>query len=345
MIIILFLVLVGIKRKCVRDDEFSLFSSADFLPLKGICACLVVMGHLYLYALHDPGRIRFLYPFPYTKVLSNGLFFFFSGYGLAVSSRVKNHYISISSYLKRILSVSIPLYMVYLLYSIYSWLIAENRELFNLVKIGVDIRSFAQWIKLNGQIWFVIELVVLYSLFFVLFRFCKNESKSKLLWIISLVLVLAVTVSGRGIVWFSSTLAFAFGVYVVVSEFSGEGWNIVAVLMVFVPCFAIYSMKAEVGSILTAVLGNVSCILFCIIVIWFLKRYKIGNTVTSFLGNISYEIYLIHVSIYTILKEKIINDLVLILVVFITTILCSIVIKFCADYILRMFRNILDKYL
>lgn len=149
MILVIFLVLIGMKRKSVGEDKFGAFSFSptDFLPLRGICACLVVIGHLYLYALHDPDHIGILYPFPYTKVLANGLFFFFSGYGLAVSSRVKDHYISISSYIKRILSISVPLYMVYLLYSMYSWFTMENREKFDLAKILTGLK-FVQWIKL-----------------------------------------------------------------------------------------------------------------------------------------------------------------------------------------------------
>ena len=171
--------------------------------IKGIAATFVMLGHI----LNEADwyiQIFFL------GALWVGVFFFYSGYGLQYSFEKKDNYLS--GFVKnKVVSVFIPFIFAEMLYYLIVCGV-ENKHF----SIG-EIILCSLGIKLsNPVLWYVVEILFIYLLFYIVKRleivFNKDLS---CIWIMVYVIFVCVAVAvDAGISWYVSTSAFVIGMYI-----------------------------------------------------------------------------------------------------------------------------------
>ena len=102
-------------------------------------------------------------------VLFVGIFFFFSGYGLYTSLKTKENYLK-GFLKKRLVTVLVPFFTCNSLF--VASICVEGAK---LAPIDVAI-LMSGWYLLNSHMWYIIEIAILYLLFFAIYRLIKNRT-------------------------------------------------------------------------------------------------------------------------------------------------------------------------
>lgn len=322
LVILLVLLLVGVKvngRKKFFDNFLDLDISKG---LQGFAAVAIMLHHLTQtvtqYGQINKGIIGFMND---CGVLLTGLFFFFSGYGLYTSFMAKEDYLK-GFLRKRLPAVLIPFYMTNTVFIIISLIMGYK------MKAEEAFLYISGLVLLNSQMWYIVEIVVLYLAFFVIFRFIK---KQKWAFIMMAVFMLALTTislllghdykyaSGgawfKGEWWYNSTWLFFVGMLIArfktnVVAFAKKFY--VALLPVGIILFvamhrATVYMIVHVGywkeyagypgykeKVQTCMVHTLSVIIFVLVFMLLTMKVQFHNRVLKFLGKIAIELYLIH---------------------------------------------------
>ena len=281
--------------------------------LLGICAVLVVCHHLVQQAdKNDTGMLTFLENFGVGFV---GMFFFFSGFGLYESLQKKEGYMK-GFLKKRLPSVLIPSYIAILVFVLVELLQngLKNKKQFPAWLTG--------WKLINPQMWYIVEIVILYLIFFLLFRFIKNRKICILLLFLCTGLMVAMALlHGHGDGWFqgewwyNTSLLFPFGVLFAAHKdeitYFAKRFYIVVLPAVVIGFVLLYKARAYMletygywsetpadpgyDDKLRCFITECPMVLFFVLLMLALGlKLKIGNRALKFMGSISLELYLIH---------------------------------------------------
>ncbi len=319
----LLLVLTFFGSKRVGKQEIS----EEFLSLKQAkliqaSACLgIVLHHL----TQSVTNYAFLPQMPisilnFCGLLFTAIFFFFSGYGLLTSLQNKPGYLS-TFLQKRLVAVLVPFWIINALGVL---LLAAGYGISYTVKDALsDIFGFT---LVNSNGWFIIEIVVLYLAFFVLFSLLKNRDLAlALLCVFTVLLIVFASLRGhdvngvksswfKGEWWYNSTIAFPFGLLFAryrekLTAFFNRRYpvKLLIVLALFAVMFvlSVYtvtrygyyhttSMHAKRDETITLISQSAAAICFVLFVVLLNMKIALGNTVLSYLGGISMELFLVH---------------------------------------------------
>ncbi len=322
-----------------RKIQFSL----DYLNLKQskqiqALACIGIMIHhvtqqITSYGNNPKGPITV---FSYIGFMFTALFFFFSGYGLLYSFLLKKDYLD-GFLKKRLPSVLIPFWITNILIVIaQKFLGTDNNDFLSTVKdiVGVTL--------VNSNGWFVIEIVILYLLFYVIFSVVKNKDvAAALLCIMTVLLMVYSLFQGhdpytnkvhwfRGEWWYNSTICFCFGIlyanYKEKIERSFRSfyyiWTLIAgLLMLLMICASIYTLDhygyyrelVHDGircAAITLSVQSVSCIVFTTFVLLLNMKLPLKSRVLEYLGSILLTLFLVHgFVVNTLLHDIRVSDL------------------------------------
>lgn len=315
--------------------------------------CLAIILHhltqqITVYGMRPKGPITLL---SYIGYLFTALFFFFSGYGLMTSLESKPDYLD--NFLKhRLPAVIIPFWIINILGVILTSILPGPK--LTLPEIASDIVGLT---LINSNGWYIIEIVILYLLFYILFKLIKNRNLAMiLLCAATLFIIIYSFFNGhdpegakahwfRGEWWFNSTIAFAYGIVFVkirdkFSKFCNRHYGMMTALFVFLSVIFIWATvfaQKNLGyyhepvhhgmrdAAITLVIQSVSCIIFTTMVLILNMKLAIGNKPLHFIRRMSLELFLIHGYFLDQIFGRIkMNDFLLFAVV----ILCSII--FCA---------------
>ena len=301
-------------------------------------ACIGIMIHhvtqqITSYGNNPKGPITV---FSYIGFMFTALFFFFSGYGLLYSYRWKKDYLD-GFLKKRLPSVLIPFWITNILTIIVQkFLGADNSDFLSTVKdiVGVTL--------INSNGWFVIEIVILYLLFYVIFSVLKNKDlAAALLCIMTVLLMVYSLFQGhdpytnkvhwfRGEWWYNSTICFCYGVlyanYKEKIERSFRSfyyiWTLIAGLLTLVMiCASIYTLNhygyyrepvhdGIRSASITLSVQSVSCIVFTTFVLLLNMKLPLKSRVLEYLGSILLTLFLVHgFVVNTLLHEIRVSDL------------------------------------
>lgn len=243
------------------------------------------------------------------------LFFFFSGYGLLKSVQSKEGYLK-GFFRKRLTTVLIPFYMSVLVFMVRYLVSGTNRSLKQglLYATGLEL--------INSHAWYIVEIVIFYVVFYLIYRFVKNRKVC--LWLMFAFIVGFVVfcmTRGHGNSWFqgewwyNTSLVFWIGMLVANKEeaiirFMKKIYKVLLpVLIVLFVVLArasaymlshhgywtetVNNMRYE-DKIPTLLVQFSMCIVFTFLMITVFLKVRFENPVLTFLGNISLELYLIH---------------------------------------------------
>ena len=286
-------------------------------------ACIGVMIHhvtqlITSYGSADKGVITL---FNYAGILFTALFFFFSGYGLILNVYNKETYLH-TFLTKRLPAVLIPFWLINLA------VVAVKIIFLNVRYVPAKaLKDIFGLTLINSNGWFIIEIVVIYLAFFLLFDIIKKKDVAFTLLCIFVILLIrfaffrghdnpgAKSSWFRGEWWFNSTITFVFGMFFarfrekilrVVNRFYVVFLPLTAVLFVVAFYFSRLSVTRlgyygtfQVGMttrsmFLTLLAQSTVCIISTLLVLLINMRLTFGNPVLKYIGSISMEFFLIH---------------------------------------------------
>lgn len=300
-----------------RKEEYALFDLAHTLPLRGILATLVVLGHLDTVV---SAQTKILMPF-HMATPAVAVFFFMSGYGLMLSFSKKGGSYLQNFILKASIKLLIPLLVTTCLYQGLLFILGD----FSIKKILIDLASGIETPLIHS--WYVYALFLFYLLYYIVFKY-NNELK-KWTGLILILLMLIYYVVIRYILnwpfyWWITCMAFPMGLFYSRHEdkikmvLKDNYWGILPIII------ALLSIKLLSG-MYTPFFAELPYILLGPIIAIILYRIPlpIKNKTLNFLGSLSFEIYLTHGIFEMLLHASFESPYVYILAVITATIVTS----------------------
>lgn len=294
-ILIIIFAIILLSQIKIGEQEDDYLSKDYSVYIKGILSIMIVFCHIQF------GRVSFL-PFKIFNYLGNfivSVFFFYSGYGVLISAlkKGKEYY---AHFLKNRILKIIYIYLGFMIiYSIVYYLIGK-------------INSFSE---LLGQIfstelivshsWYIIDIIILYFVFWLLYRFINNRKKFLMLNIFCTFMIITVLMIFKfPSYWYMTLLVFDFGLFYAYNREEIEHrysivYYIVSIMifLILLPSTFLIKKVMPEGIILNFSAIVIKIILYVIFVFICINsgRYiRFLNPVFYFIGKISLEIYLIH---------------------------------------------------
>lgn len=324
LVLVLFLGSRLSKRHEWQEEPLSLDKAK---AIQGFAAVAVILHHLAQELAGNAGAIGF---FNELGVLFVGIFFFFSGYGLYTSLNTKENYLK-GFLKKRFVTILIPFYMCIIVFTVAACICGTK---FNPVQL---LCVLSGWSLINANMWYIVEIVILYIAFYVIYKLIKNRTAATVVMTIFVVAMITgsfLLAHGddmsssywfQGEWWYNSTLLFVIGIIFsrhsdVIRKIARKGY------VILLPVFAVltvlfglqtnyalghYSYWSEIPGVDPAYMDKLRClslqlpfvIFFVCFVLLAMMKVRFGNPVLKFLGSISLELYLIHYLILTGLHD------------------------------------------
>lgn len=301
-----------------REESLSLASSKGLL---GFCAVGIMLHHMsqtIYFAGEDTGILYFMVDIGVCFV---GMFFFFSGYGLYTSLRDKPDYLQ-GFLRKRLSSILIPFYVCNFAFILGSALWGYEFQKGELLPYVTGV------ILMNSQMWYLVEIFILYLLFYLIFKFIKNQNAACALYAVcvfammfgSLLLGHDKTTPTQGLWfhgewWYNATPLILVGILFARWEkqilgFVRRYYIMVLIVMLCLTAFLYnrtmymiqhvgywyewegYAGYKEKFQTLGVQAPFILMVVLTVVVI--LQKIEFGNKIMQFLGSIAIELYLIH---------------------------------------------------
>lgn len=344
--------------KIYRRGEYN----EEFLSLKmskhiqALAAFGIILHHLVQrisdYGDIDVGPVTILNSM---GILFTSIFFFFSGFGLITSYLTKENYLE--GFLnRRLVKVLIPFYLINLVYVPFAGI--RNGRITDLYEFLISMFGFT---LMNTNGWFIVEIVILYIVFYLIFKRTDNVKKG--ISLITLFCVLLVTLSlfaghdrtringhwFMGEWWYNTTLMFPLGMviaskkdkllellkkyYLILSLFFTAAFVIAFAYEEFVlKHIGYYTETYTYGGYpekaLTLLAQVILCAVFMMWIVTLSLKIKTGNKILAMASGISMEVYLAHGLIaYEYSSESRMPPVLIFAVVIAAGILMAVILK------------------
>ncbi len=363
LVLFLGLLVWGCKRApkgCFHEDflDYSVMKN-----LQGFAAMGVILHHVTQtvtqYGRFNKGLINVMVD---AGVFFTALFFFCSGYGLVTSLLQKEDYLN-GFLKKRLPAVVVPFYVCNLLFILVSLAAGARPKPLELVLY------LSGFVMLNDQMWFIVELAVLYVIFYLCFRKGKNDELP--LWKMAVALAVMTGVSlllghdglpdSQGLWffgewWYNTTWTFFVGMVVAkykerVVAFTKKYYKgLLPVGIVVFPGMygATMFMLGHVGywaewpghrgyleKFLTFCVQAPTVIIFVLLLFLISMKIQFGNKILKFLSVAALETYLLQNIFITYLRPFLKVDLLFYIGVYACTILLAVLVHRVDQWLIR----------
>lgn len=343
------------------EDTLSLRPSKGLL---GFCAVSIMLHHMsqtIYFAGEDPGVLMFMVDIGVCFV---GMFFFFSGYGLYSSLRDKPDYLK-GFWKHRLPAILIPFYLCNFVFILGSYLAGYQ------FKRGELLPYLTGAILMNSQMWYIVEIFILYLLFFLVFRLIKNRDAACIVYGVLLMGLIAFSLRlghdnttptqglwFHGEWWYNTTLMIWVGILFarwerqilsVIRKCYAVMLAVFVVLTVFLYRRTLYMLQTK-GYWYEwdgypgykekwQTLGVQFCFVFVLVftVVILLQKIKCSNKILDFLGKIALELYLIHNLFLLYMPIK--NRGFYILACYAASILLAVILHMADQKLIRLLRK------
>lgn len=319
--ILALILLIGVKPAGKGEwcrDALSLRVSKGLL---GFCAVGIMLHHMsqtIYFAGEDPGILMFMVDIGVCFV---GMFFFFSGYGLYSSLCNKPDYLK--GFLRnRLPAILVPFYICNFIFILGSYLAGYQFQK------GELLPYLTGAILMNSQMWYIVEVLILYLLFFIVFRLIKNRNVACIVYGALLMLLIAfslwlghdTTTPTQGLWfhgewWYNTTLMVWVGILFarweqqILAAIRKFYWPILAIfilLTAFLYNRTLYMLQnkgywyewdgypgyEEKWQTLGVQFSFVFAVVITVVILT--QKIQFKNKILDFLGGIALELYLIH---------------------------------------------------
>ena len=317
-----------VGRGCQNDQYLS---SDTTTYLSGFMAVGIILHHL---SEAVPGG-RFFPQLVHLGYLLVSVFFFLSGYGLMVQYRKKGSRYLEGFWKKRVLYIVLVYLWVSVAYAVVKALTGTEMSL------RIFFASFVNGSPVATNSWYVIVQVLLYAIFWFVFRFVPGSNHAKIAAVTVMEAVLAVLFSllSYSSIWYLSNFAFAAGMLWAEEKepidlwlkkhwLTGEALS----LLVFVFFSGLPLIFSRVGidfEWISVVCRFLSSTAFTVFLITAMRKIRPVGKIWKKIGEMSFEIYLMHGMVMLLLRKVIENDLLFA----VSVIPVSLVVSWAASWI------------
>ena len=367
------ILLAGSSRRDAVQGSF--FDRVSTKEIQGFLAVFIVFHQTIVLLLNfdiNVGKMIFFYPY---GILAVAFFFFCSGFGLIRRWMTDTNYIK-GFMRRRIFTVLVPFFICNYIYLTDA--LVSNIRIGSHFGFGEVICSFFGLFLVNSQMWFAVEIMILYAAFRIVFARVKKPLTGILIMTVIVLIMMAIgLVSGhsdspimsywfKGEWWYNTILMFPAGMFYAYYEDSinkviRKGFVAVIIIssLLFIAMDYVHKRLLDINvywreyfadsnHFLYKLAGlgqeTVFELLFLIIIIAVMSKIKFGNPVLRYLGKISLEIiminYLMIGSLYFV-YERFGMGVYLILVL-ISTLVCASLIYIIKNLVLERRSGLFD---
>lgn len=321
-LVVLILLVIGAKiaPKGTFHEEFLSLKSTKVL--QGAASLGIILHHLVQqvtsYGAVWKGPITHM---NWMGVLFTAIFFFFSGYGLLKSYQTKTDYLD--TFLeKRMPAVLIPFLISNIIYFFCMGLYTGK-----IIRVTDALTSLVGFTLLNTNTWFLVEIILFYIAFYIIYKRVKEPGKALGLMTGFVLLTIVISLllghdysemNGHwfmGEWWYNSTIVFVFGMLMaryeaVIVKFAKKHymWSLPLAVIFFVEMYILSEdVVQEVGyyceweghpgykeKAITAFVQSMTCILFMVTVVLLCMKVRFYNIIIAYVGKISLALYIMH---------------------------------------------------
>lgn len=363
------LTLIGISLwKCEYNncDSFeTVWSHKQAKSLQAITCIGVVLHHLTQsitnYGAINKGPITILSSM---GILFTSIFFFFSGYGLITNVLEKPSYLD--DFLKhRIPTVYIPFFIANIIYVLvrifYSHIPTSTANILALT---------SGYLLINGNGWYIIEIIILYAFFYITFKIIKNKNIAiAVLCMFTLFIIYIGYISGhdyssigdrwfKGEWWYNSTIVFIMGILFArfknqIIAFVKAHYRLIIILSLILFAISFYaeekilvlyryynnsvSINKINGHLLTLISQMILCLLFTWLILIINLKINLHNCLLDFISSISMELFLVHgLFLHTLFDFTSVNHVFMYAIVISCSIIAAYILHFADSFILQI---------
>lgn len=292
-------------------------SYANTKCIKGICAVGILIHHLFQYSRIEVNPILGM-AFQSMGELLVAIFFFFSGYGLITSYIRKGKKYINKMPRNRMLTFYITCIFMEIIYILFYIIIGK----FDILSIRVIIQTllFGKTIIKLG--WYLQTQLVLYLIFYAIFKFCQNNKYRSILlsigWITYCLVCICMNLS---ITWYVSSITFLLGIFwgynqekidKILNNKREFLISISSSFIIFILCFILSKILPNYISIILNIIYNLSFVVLMLNIVFAINKKKakkiIFNKLTSYLGKISFEIYVSQGIFLILYRDKLVIE-------------------------------------
>ena len=297
--IIFFVILFALcawRMKYQKDGYYNDYiNPSQTAAIRGIFACIIFLSHLRDYmTLSGPGANSYSWLLYQIGQCMVAAFFFYSGYGIMFSYRIKENYEK--GFLKKRLFIT---WLHFAVAVCMYWIL--NCILGNSYPLKRILLSFTGWDDIGNSNWFMFVTFAFYLIIWISFKIIKkvlpnSGSVTRSYGIVALAFVgtsilFVFLHMSKGSWWYDTVFTFAAGgLYCLLKDkidkfvMCRKHYLISGVFVI-----AMYVIFREGGS---ALLYNVCAIFFVLAITWFTMKVKINNPFIDWMGKYSFYIYI-----------------------------------------------------
>lgn len=305
-IILVIISLIGIKFSRFHNNYLDVQQTTS---IKGIFAIIIVMSHMWGYTtfpLDTPDLIIYRNIINHIGQLMVTMFFFYSGYGIAVSAEKKKDYYG-TFFKTRIFKVLLHFNLALVFFAVMNHLLGIEYSQTQY------LTCWFGWGSIGNSNWFIFDTLVFYIIAFIALGI-KEVTKTGIKIFASVISVLCLffiavmyLVYGdfgeNAVHWYNTLLCFPVGVWYAAFKDKIDvlarkwylWWPALAIMAVLF--IELYSFRYfyHYYLLLSA--------LFCIILTWVTMKVRFNNPILRWLGNHFFEIYIIQRIPITLIKH------------------------------------------
>lgn len=324
-----FILLAGATLRPKEEKTF--FDRVTCKEIQGLLAVFIMFHHIVIF-LNEKGRsIGPLFNFFYYGILAVGFFFFCSGFGLLKRWITDKNYIQ--GFMKRrVFTVLVPFFFCNYIYLTRA--IIGNFGSKTNFRLSELVGSFFGFYLVNMEMWFAVEIMILYLAFRIVFARVKRPLTGIIIMTAVVIAMMAIgLLSGhpqsetmsywfKGEWWYNTIFMFPLGMIYAFKEerintFIRKAFGTLLALTVLLIMLIDYYHRILISKgifwtdsfktnhlpdkLLGLGLETVFEIAFIFLVLLILSRVRIGNSILRALGKISLEIIMMNYLVIDIL--------------------------------------------
>lgn len=305
VLILCILVIYGIR--ITREGFFrDCYSKEYWTCLKGVFAIVIVLHHL---ALKTTQGVIFQH-LESVGFLCVSIFFFISGYGLMKQYRTNKEQYLKHFFRNRIFIILIQYVSVSIVYWILRSIIGDRRS------IKEFVLSFFNGNPIAPYSWYIIEILILYFMFFLACIFSKGSYR-KIITQISVFLIIFTILShavGYYLYWYNTWATFLLGILVAIFEGSikshhkmSDRFQIACLALAFITMYLIVIHLTDIPLVAQVLFYQITCIIFILFILCLSKKVQVHNHILQWFGERSLELYLLQGVPLLLYRSNIIN--------------------------------------
>ena len=228
---------------------------------------------------------------------------------------------------------------------------------------------------INSNGWFIVEIVIIYLLFYAFFSLIKNKDIALTLLSISIILIIIYSftqghdVEGdkshwfRGEWWYNSTITFIFGMLyarfkATLDRFLFRHYKLKITIFAVLSVVAIYAsvfvlnrygyygegLQGRNDAIVTLVIQSIACIICTTFVLLLNMRITVGNKALKYISGISVELFLIHgYFVNRIFGGIPMNDILRFVTGLVCSIICTAIVSPLINRLIKLILSLLNR--